>query len=238
MIRRLKEQVLKELPAKRRATITIEMDDKSRREYDRLIAEAKTAIEEARESGESLGAEHLALIEKSKQAAAKGKMKAALEWISDFIESGQKLIVFATHTSVVTELMQTFGGQAVKVTGDDNQAARQQAVDRFQNDKSVRLFVGNIKAAGVGLTLTAASDVTFLELAWTPGDHEQAEDRAHRIGQNSNVTAWYLLAENTIDEEIFNLLETKRQVVDKVTDGKEGKLSFSILNELANVIIT
>lgn len=236
VIRRAKEQVLKELPAKRRATITIEMDDKSRREYDRLMIEAKTAIEKARESGESLGAEHLALIEKSKQAAVKGKMKAALEWISDFIESGQKLIVFTTHTFAVSELMQAFGEQAVKVTGEDSQPERQQAVDRFQNDDSIRLFVGNIKAAGVGLTLTAASDVAFLELAWTPGDHEQAEDRAHRIGQESNVTAWYLLAENTIDEKIFNLLEMKRQVVDKVTDGKEGKLRFSILNELANVI--
>lgn len=236
VIRRVKDQVLKELPAKRRATITIEMDDKSRREYDRLITEAKAAIEEARETGESLGAEHLALIEKSKQAAVKGKMKAALEWTSDFIESGQKLIVFTTHTFTVSELMQAFGEQAVKVTGGDSQAARQQAVDRFQNDESVRLFVGNIKAAGVGLTLTAASDVAFLELAWTPGDHEQAEDRAHRIGQSSNVTAWYLLAENTIDEKIFNLLEMKRQVVDKVTDGKEGELRFSILNELASLI--
>lgn len=169
-------------------------------------------------------------------AAVRGKMKQAIDWITDFIESGQKLIVFATHTFVVDQLMETFKGQAVKVTGDDGQNARQQAVDRFQNDEDVRLFVGNIKAAGVGLTLTAASDVAFLELAWTPGDHDQAEDRAHRIGQTGNVTAWYLLAENTIDEKIIRLLEGKRQIVDKVTDGAEGTLRFNILNELADFI--
>jgi SWI/SNF-related matrix-associated actin-dependent regulator 1 of chromatin subfamily A len=236
VVRRTKSQVLTELPAKRRATLALSLGRKDRREYDRMIEEARVAIEEARAIGQNLGAEHLALIEKAKQAAARGKMKQAVEWISDFLETGEKLVVFATHKFVVAELMEAFDGQAVKVTGDDSQDQRQQAVDRFQADDSVRLFVGNIKAAGVGLTLTAASDVAFLEFAWTPGDHEQAEDRTHRIGQEDNVTAWYLVAEDTIDEKIVSLLEAKRQVVDEVTDGRLGRLKFSMLGELADEI--
>lgn len=237
VVRRTKDQVLKELPAKRRATIQVEMPAKKRREYDRLIREAREAIEEARDAGEPLGAQHLVLIEKAKQAAVRGKMKQAKDWIRDCLESNEKLLIFAMHKFVVAELMETFGKVAVKVTGDDNQIVRQSAVDRFQNNENIRLFVGNIKAAGVGLNLTAASNVAFLEFAWTPADMEQAEDRAHRIGQTGSVTAWYLAATGTIDEKIIRLLEDKRQVIDQVTDGVEGELKFSILNELADEII-
>jgi SWI/SNF-related matrix-associated actin-dependent regulator 1 of chromatin subfamily A len=238
MIRRTKAQVMAELPAKRRSTVAIELDPKMRREYDRSVAEARAMIEESIESGESFGAAHLAMIEKTKQIAVAAKMAQSKQWIADFLESGQKLIVFATHKSVVAELMAAFGEQAVRVTGDDSQQDRQQSVDRFQADDSVRLFVGNIKAAGVGLTLTAASGVAFLEFAWTPGDHLQAEDRAHRIGQTDSVTAWYLVAQDTIDETIVRLIQSKAGVIDQVVDGKnESDFKVSILRELAKEIV-
>jgi SNF2 family DNA or RNA helicase len=160
----------------------------------------------------------LTQIEKLKQAAAAAKLNAAVAWIADRLDES-KLVLFASHTFVVERLMQAFGDRAVRLTGADDAAARQVAVDRFQTEESVRLFVGNLKAAGVGLTLTAASDVAFLELAWTPADHDQAEDRLHRIGQRGSVTAWYLLAADTIDEDIVELLERKRQVIAGVTDG-------------------
>lgn len=233
VVRRTKDQVLTELPAKRRVTIPFEMTKESGKEYAELLEETKRILREAKRS---LDAHHLAKIEKLKQIAAGGKLPAAIEWIKEFIESGQKIIVFATHKFVVNELMTTFGEQAVKVTGDDSQEQRQSAVDAFQNDPDKLVFVGNIKAAGVGLTLTAASDVAFLEFAWTPGDHDQAEDRAHRIGQHDSVTCWYLAALNTIDEKIVSLLEDKRQIVDTITDGTEGSLRFSIMNQLADEI--
>lgn len=234
VVRRTKDQVLTELPAKRRVTVPFEMTADKAKEYKHQLEETARILREAQRG--AMDAHHLARIEKLKQIAVGGKLPAAIEWLKDFTESGQKIIVFATHKFVVAELMAAFGDQAVKVTGDDSQDERQTAVDAFQNDPSKLVFVGNIKAAGVGLTLTAASDVAFLEFAWTPGDHDQAEDRAHRIGQQDNVTCWYLVALGTMDEKIIDLLEQKRQIVDQVTDGKSGDLKFSIMNELANEI--
>ena len=109
-------------------------------------------------------------------------------------------------------------------------------VDTFQNDPKARVIVLNMKAGGVGLTLTSASDVLFVEQGWTPAEHDQAEDRCHRIGQNDNVSAWYLLAEETVDTDIYRLIEEKRKVVDAVTDGEDQETS-SILNDLVKSFI-
>lgn len=225
VVRRVKKDVLTELPEKVRSTLVIPFDSKMKAEYDEYIRKAMEGTTEAVQ---------LAEIEKAKQAAAIGKMKSAIEWISSFIEQGEKLVVFATHHKTVDTLMEAFPGQAVKLTGAENTNQRQDAVDRFQNDEQIRLFVGNIKAAGVGITLTAASNVAFVEFGWTPGDHTQAEDRCHRIGQTDSVTAYYLVGEGTIDEDIVSLLEKKRQVVEIVHEGKVAVQDFSILGELIN----
>ena len=142
-------------------------------------------------------------------------------------------MVFAVHKFVIDALMQEFGKAAVKIDGSVSGANRQLAVDKFQNDPKTRLFVGNIKAAGVGITLTAASNVVFLELPWTPGELAQAEDRCHRIGQKDTVNVYYLLAQNTIEEKIASLLDSKRKVLDAVLDGEETE-SASLISELIN----
>jgi SWI/SNF-related matrix-associated actin-dependent regulator 1 of chromatin subfamily A len=229
VIRRTKQQVLTELPEKQQATVVVEFDKLQRSAYRAVLHETEVAIEE-REPGA-----YLAQIEKLKQAAVLGKLPAAIDWIADFVEA-EKLVVFCTHTMVVDALMQRFGKQAVKLTGSDSQKQRQAAVDSFQNDDSVRLFVGNIKAAGVGITLTAASNVAFLEFGWTPGEHSQAADRVHRIGQRNAVTVWWLITEETIEGDIVSLLESKRQVVDKVTDGEVGDFDLSIMDKLVRKI--
>ncbi len=183
----------------------------------------------------SNSAEHLSKITTLKRLAGEGKIEAACEWIDTFLDStDRKLVVFAHHISVVDALAERYGN--LRVAGKDSAEARQAAVDTFQNDSEHRVIVLNMKAGGVGLTLTAASDVLFVEQGWTPGEHDQAEDRCHRIGQEDNVSAWYLLAEGTIDDDIFALIEKKRVIVDAVTDG-EDSTGTSVLNDLVKTLI-
>ena len=237
MVRRLKSEVLQDLPEKRRAIVPLEITN--RKEYQRAEEDFVGWLHDKGEKirAESASrAEALASIEGLKQLTISGKLDTCLDWIADFLEAGEKLIVFATHKRTIEAVMQRFGDLAVKVDGSVTGEDRQLAVDRFQTDDSVRLFVGNIQAAGVGITLTAASNVAFLELGWSPGLHEQAEDRAHRIGQRDSVTIWYLIAQGTIEERICKLLDSKRKVLSRVLDGGEiengGGIFETLLEEI------
>ena len=234
MIRRKKSDVLKDLPDKARSFLPLELSNekeyrKAEQNFIHWLRENKG--EKAAEKASN--AEALAEIEVMKQLAVKGKMKQAIEWIKDFLDVDGKLVVFATHKFVIQELMDVFGDKAVKIDGSVATEKRQGIVERFQTDDSIRLFIGNIKAAGVGITLTAASNVAFLELPWTPGELIQAEDRCHRIGQKNAVNIHYLMAINTIDQEIALMLDSKRKVLDAVLDGaapEEGSLITELMN--------
>lgn len=232
MLRRLKKDVLQDLPDKIYSFTPMELNNE--KQYRRA---EKNFIQWVKESkgiaaaNKASNAEALAEIEGLKQLAVKGKMKQSIEWIHNLVDTDGKLVVFATHKFVIAQLMEEFGDVAVKVDGSVSGADREKAVDAFQNDESVRLFIGNIKAAGIGLTLTAASTVVFLELPWTPGELVQAEDRCHRIGQKNSVNIYYLLASGTIEERIAAMLDQKRKVLDAVLDGKETE-EGSLLSEL------
>lgn len=233
VIRRRKEQVLKDLPAKRWVNVAVDFDEKMRDEYNRLVAQAEQDV------ATMSNAAQLALIERMKQIAVKAKLNGAIEWIRELLETGEKLVVFATHHETVHALEKAFPECSVTVTGETPMKDRQGLVDRFQTDKNVTLFIGNIQAAGVGITLTAASNVAFIEFAWTPGDMVQAADRTHRLGQTESVTVWSLIAENTIDEDITELLEAKRQVVDQITDGTvSDDFKFGLLQEIIDRIVS
>lgn len=248
-IRREKKEVLKELPDKRKVTVPVDIDN--RKDYDNyeqeFIAWVQKRKEEAPQNekimkqlkaeGFNLSpekkeliakmiaernaekAEHLFRIETLKQKAAKGKMKQAKEWISDFIESGEKLVVFATHKEIVNEVANEF--KCHKIMGETPAIERQKIVEDFQNNPDTKLVVLNIKAGGVGITLTASSNVLFLEYPWTPADLEQAIDRTHRIGQKDSVTAWFLVGKDTIDEEILDMLGIKQSIVSKTVSGEK-----------------
>lgn len=223
MLRRAKDEVLKQLPHKQRIVVPFEISN--RKIYQHAEADfigwiktvfGKNKAEKAKQ------AEALVKIEGLKQIAVKGKIADCIEWINNFLESGKKLVVFANHKEVIEGLMTEYKGKAVKVDGSVKGIDRQKAVDLFQTQDSIKLFIGNIQAAGVGITLTAASDVCFIELGWHAGIMDQAEDRIHRIGQTSdNVTAWYLLAADTIEEYIAGLIDSKRKTVTAILDGKE-----------------
>ncbi len=166
--------------------------------------------------------------------AARGKLEAVTRWVEDFLESGEKLVLFGWHRQVVDALSERF--EAPKITGDTPAKSRQATVDRFQGDPDTRLLVCNVRAGGVGLTLTAASNVAFCELGWTSAEHDQAEDRCRRIGQRGSVNAWYLLAEDTIDTQIYALIEKKRAVVDAATEGVTETAGTDILSEIKKLL--
>ena len=236
MLRRTKAGVLKDLPEKTRSVIPMEMKKGDAAEYikarDNFISWLQM-INPAKVSA-AQRAEMLVKFQLLKRLAVKGKWDAAIDWAKDALDADVKMLVFAVHHDTVDALMSVLKDYyPVKVDGRDGQKARQDAVDRFQNDPKCRVFVGNIRAAGVGLTLTEASAVVFVELGWTPGEHAQASDRAHRLGQKNAVNIYYLIANGTIEEDIAALLDRKQKVLDAVSDGSETAQE-SLLTELLN----
>ena len=232
MIRRLKRDVLPQLPPKVRSFVPVQLHNRgeyrdAEEDFIGFLRETKGAEAARRASN----AEALAKIEALKQLSVQGKLAESIDWISDFLENGEKLVVFAVHRFVIDALMEKFSKIAVKIDGSVSLSERNKAVEAFQGNDKIRLFVGNIKAAGVGLTLTASSNVVFLELPWTPGDLSQAEDRCHRIGQKDSVNIYFLLAPDTIEERLAHILDSKRKVLDAVLDG-EITAQESLLTEL------
>ena len=236
MLRRLKKDVLKELPEKTRTVIPMELDNPE--EY-KIVAKdfIKWLKEQDPDKAERAErAETLTRIEILKQVAIKNKMKSCIDWIKQYLETENKLVVFATHKQTTQAIISAFPEISVRLEGGMDGNEKQKSVDRFQNDKRTRLFVGNIKAAGVGLTLTASSNVCFLELPWVSSELLQAEDRVHRIGQKDSVNIYLLLAENTIENDICELLEKKQKIIEAILDG-ENIESPSVLNSLLKTLI-
>ncbi len=183
-------------------------------------------------------AKTLVEIANLRRLAAKGSLANSFDWIDNFIEgSDQKLVIFANHREIIDEVVNRYKDMAVKIDGSVKPELRTDIVNRFQHDDSIRIFVGNIKAAGVGLTLTAASNVVFLELPWTPGELSQAEDRCHRIGQKNSVNIWYLLPKNTIEETLAKMIDSKRKVLAEVLDGETSPKTDNMISELINDIV-
>ena len=226
-VRRLKSEVLPQLPAKRQVVVPVALtntDEYKLAERD-VIEWLRTQPLDLSELNAriatTLRAERLAQLGLLQRLAARGKLAAALAWIDDFLASGEPLVVFARHVEVQQAVVDRFGaGGAVHLLGSDSPNARQAAIDAFQSESGPQLIVCATRVAAQGITLTRASNVCFLELEWTPAMHDQAEDRCHRIGQRDAVTAWYLLAAGTIDETMSRLIERKRATIAAVTDGR------------------
>ena len=227
-VRRLKADVLPQLPAKRRAIVPVELDNEpeyrlAERDLIAWLQSQPLDLGELRAKvAAALRAERLVRLNALKLLAARGKLPAALAWIHDFCSSGERLVVFAHHREIQRALLARFPS-ALHILGEDSHGARDAALRAFQapDGPENQLVVCSIEVAGQGLTLTRSSNVVFLELDWTPAKHDQAEDRCHRIGQEDSVNASYLLAAGTIDETISTLLERKRAVIGAVTDGRE-----------------
>ena len=218
MIRREKAKVLPQLPDKTRVDLYVEISNAP--EYNLAAADLAEYLRQYKECSDweirrKMRMEALVRFMTLRSLATMGKIPQAVDFIRTFLDSGKKLIVFCSLHDIVDELKKAFP-KSVTVTGRDNPVNKQAAVDAFQNNPGILLIICSIKAAGVGLTLTAASDVAFVELAWTYADCCQCEDRAHRIGQKDNVTCYYLLGRGTIDHTIYSLIHRKKSIANQI----------------------
>jgi hypothetical protein len=180
----------------------------------------------------------LALLTKARQKLAGAKVGATSDFVSGAIDQGEKVIVFSCFDEPLQKLAKDFGETAVLLTGRTPANTRQSLVDRFQEDPTIRVFLANIIAGGVGLNLTAASQVVFNDLDWVPANHWQAEDRAYRIGQTRTVNVTYLIGTGTVDDFVQSVLEAKGALVSAVVDGHAlgGDLTGSVLDELERAL--
>jgi len=180
----------------------------------------------------------LALLTKARQKLAVAKVGATADFVSGAIDQGEKVIVFSCFDEPLQSLAKDLGDAAVLLTGRTPTSKRQALVDRFQEDDTVRVFLANIIAGGIGLNLTAASQVVFNDLDWVPANHWQAEDRAYRIGQTRTVNVTYVVGSGTVDDFVQAVLETKGALVNAVVEGKAlaADLSGSVLDELERAL--
>ncbi len=223
MIRREKAKVLTQLPAKTRIDLYVDIDNAE--QYRTAANDLAAYLRDYTECTDSdimrkMRMEALVKFMTLRSLAAEGKVSQAIDFVRAFLDSGQQLILFCSLHSVVDRFKQAFP-DAVTVTGRDSMQAKQAAVDAFQKGEK-KLIVCSIKAAGVGLTLTASSNVAFVELPWTMADCEQCEDRAHRIGQKDNVTCYYLLGRHTIDSVLYSIVHRKKTIANQIMASEDS----------------
>jgi len=226
MIRKRKLEVIKELPQKMRQVVPIDMENPI--EYERADDDFIGWLQEVSPDKVQGAKKAKAVVKVGEllRLAARLKLKATIEWVNNFLEDGDKIVLFARHKFVIKELHNAFH-KSVVVDGSVTGKRRMAAVDKFQKGNA-NVLIGQIDAAGVGLTLTAAADVAFIELPWQPGAVTQAEDRCWRIGQDRTVWIHYLVAVDTIEERLCSILQDKQEVVDAILDGKKVDGSLDV----------
>ena len=250
MVRRLKKDVLTELPAKRRQIVELPDDGlehlvaNEQAQYARneaaltelraRVAAAELADDEAQyaELSEKLQKASMVAFDKMSKVRheiALAKLPMVIEHIQSVLDQNGKVVVMAHHREAVDQLAAAFAHcGAVKLYGGMDDATKDAAVQSFQNDPACRVFVGGIKAAGVGLTLTASSHVVFAELDWVPGVVSQAEDRCHRIGQTESVLVQHLVLEGSLDARMVKFIVRKQDVIDRALDKGALKLEAKL----------
>ena len=232
MLRRTKDAVLG-LPAKQRTWIEVDVDAALRERLHDALAGFLSGERTARG-----GRRGIALLSGARRRLAEAKVPQTLDFVRGAVAQGEKVIVYSCFTHATRRLARALGDQAITLTGEVPTARRQGLVDRFQNDESVRVLIGQIHAAGVGINLTAARQVVFNDLDWVPANHWQAEDRAHRIGQRGSVNVTYMVARKTVEEFVRVVLDTKARLVDDVVEGRAlgATREGDVLAELRRVL--
>lgn len=229
LLRRKKNEVIN-LPEKISTTMECEIDREWQKEYDTaweayLDFLAANPIPE-KNIDNIMMARQLVELQKLKQVCSRAKISRIVSDIANSVEQEEKVIVFSQYTETIRQISEKLKEKGIKnvtLTGSDDMEARQKSVDNFQNDENTKVFIANIKAGGVGINLTAASIVIFADMDWSPEIHRQAEDRAHRIGQEGTVNIYYYICPGTIEEDIIETLNDKKHVMDQILEGGEEK---------------
>lgn len=232
ILRRLKTDVL-DLPEKIISPIYLRLKS---REYENLMGEYFDWFRNNSEESASLTVQFSKLM-KVRQVIAEEKISQTIELAENILEQGKKVIIFSNFTEPLKRIHEHFGKMSVYLDGSTTKPARQKAVDDFQDNDKVKVFCGNIKAAGVGITLTSAEVVIFNDLSFVPSDHSQAEDRAYRYGQKNSVLVYYPLFENTIEGAIYDILIKKKGIFETVMGDNldRGSIAELILNSINGV---
>ena len=231
ILRRLKEEVL-DLPDKIISPVYLRIVSQ---EYKNLMGEYREWYKNNSEESSSLTVQFSKLMQ-IRKLIANEKVSQTIEFAENIIDQGKKVIIFTNFTDTLQSIYQHFGKSAVYLDGSCSNSVRQQAVDRFQTDDKIKVFVGNLKAAGVGLTLTAAEVVIMNDLSFVPAEHSQAEDRAYRFGQKSNVLVYYPIFENTIEKTIYDVLNKKKRIISTVLGDNQQNEIGDTVEEILNSI--
>ena len=226
ILRRLKEDIL-DLPDKIRTPVYLNLQSNL---YKSLMGEYYEWYRNSEES-KSLALQFSKLM-KVRQIIAQEKIQNTIEIANSAIDQEKKVIIFTNFTDTLNQFVDYYKKDCVYLDGSCSKTKRQEAVDKFQNDENVKVFIGNLKAAGVGITLTAAEVVIMNDLSFVPSDHSQAEDRAYRIGQNNKVSVYYPIFENTIEGAIYDILTKKKDIFETVMGDNvdDGSVAEEILN--------
>ena len=230
ILRRLKEEVL-DLPEKIITPVYLRLKSK---DYEELMGEYFDWYDKNPEESSSLTIQFGKLM-KVRKVIAQEKINNTIELAENIIEQGKKIIIFTNFTDTLNQIYNHFGKSAVYLDGSCSKFHRQNAVDEFQTNDKIKVFVGNLKAAGVGITLTSAEAVIMNDLSFVPAEHSQAEDRSHRIGQKNSTSVYYPLFENTIEGAIYDILNRKKKIISTVM-GDDMFDDESTIEEMLNMI--
>lgn len=247
MIRQRKKDCLKELPPKQRQIIPLQISD--RKEYaeaerDIVAWIAKTSPEKAARAKKATSLIRLGQL---KKLAASLKIEAVVEWVVSFLEgSNEKLVIYGHHVEFLKQLKERLNKyEPVLVNGTITEKNRRLAIQKFIKQKRCRLFIANMKAAGTGIDglQKVCQSMAVVEMGWTPGEHNQAEDRLWRMGQGARVMIYYLIAKGTIEDDVSALIYEKQLVIDAIMDGhnlskkaERALNNFNIFEEVARLI--
>jgi SWI/SNF-related matrix-associated actin-dependent regulator 1 of chromatin subfamily A len=230
ILRRLKEDVL-DLPEKIITPVYLRLKSK---DYEELMGEYFNWYDQNPEESSSLTIQFSKLM-KVRKVIAQEKVNNTIELAENIIEQGKKVIIFTNFTDTLNQIYNHFGKSAVYLDGSCSKFHRQNAVDEFQTNDKIKVFVGNLKAAGVGITLTSAEAVIMNDLSFVPAEHSQAEDRSHRIGQKNSTSVYYPLFENSIEGAIYDILNRKKKIISTVM-GDDTFDEASVIEEMLNMI--